>query len=89
MTSRPEQPKDVNVDINDDDDVEAGKTSPDSAKSDFTPTDPDNGLSSKEVAMAMEIYGPNEIPVPSTPLIVLFLRQFVGFLPLLIEIVSV
>ena len=51
-------------------------------------TDPSTGLNDEEVAKALETYGPNEIPVKETPLYVIFLRQFVGFLPLLIELAA-
>lgn len=44
------------------------------------------GLSTEEVALAVEMYGRNEIPVPVSPLYKLFLKQFTGFLPFLIEI---
>ena len=44
------------------------------------------GLSTEEVAQAVEMYGRNEIPVPVSPLYKLFLKQFTGFLPFLIEI---
>jgi len=53
------------------------------------PTNPDTGLTDDEVLKAREIYGVNEIPAPETPLYVIFLRQFVGFLPLLIEIAMI
>ena len=52
-------------------------------------TDFDAGLTTEQVQKSLEQYGPNEIPVPDTPLYVLFLRQFTGFLPLLIEIAAI
>lgn len=52
-------------------------------------TDPDSGLTDAEYAVALEKYGKNEIPVTETPLYVLFLRQFVGFLPVLIEVAAI
>lgn len=51
-------------------------------------TDPNLGLSDDEVESSRSIHGLNEIPAESTPLYVLFLRQFMGFLPLLIEIAA-
>ena len=47
------------------------------------------GLTTAEVAVAHEQFGTNEIPVKVTPLYVLFLRQFAGFLPFLIEIAAI
>lgn len=55
----------------------------------FVPTDPDKGLTDDEVLKQREIYGVNEIPAPDTPLYVIFLRQFIGFLPLLIEAAAI
>lgn len=51
-------------------------------------SDPLNGLKDAEVERAREKFGVNDIPVASTPLYVLFLRQFIGFLPLLIELAA-
>jgi H+-transporting ATPase len=51
-------------------------------------TDPDFGLNDAAVEAARAKYGPNEIPVVEMPLYIMFLRQFVGFLPLLIEIAA-
>jgi H+-transporting ATPase len=56
---------------------------------DWVPTDPTTGLTSEQVAQALARYGPNEIPVPDTPLYLLFVRQFVGFLPFLIELAAI
>jgi H+-transporting ATPase len=53
---------------------------------DFEATDTKQGLTTVQVQAALDKYGPNEIPVSSTPLYILFLRQFVGFLPFLIEL---
>jgi H+-transporting ATPase len=52
-------------------------------------TDPSQGLTTEQVESALAKYGPNEIPVPEKPLYLLFLNQFTGFLPLLIEIAAV
>ncbi len=52
-------------------------------------TDLKQGLSDDEVREREEKYGANEIPVISIPLYKLFLRQFTGFLPLLIEIAAI
>jgi len=70
--------------------------SPQDAKADggaaaapFVPTDPSTGLTDDQVEKQREVYGLNEIPAPDTPLYVIFLRQFVGFLPVLIEIAMI
>jgi H+-transporting ATPase len=52
-------------------------------------TDMETGLTTDQVNAAVEKYGTNEIPVKVTPLHVLFLRQFAGFLPFLIEIAAI
>lgn len=46
------------------------------------------GLTSEQHKKAQEQHGLNEIEVPSTPLHMLFLHQFIGFLPLLIELAA-
>lgn len=66
-------------------DLELGNTAPVVDLSDAT-TNYKIGLSTDEVAQAVEKYGRNEIPVPVSPLYKLFLKQFTGFLPFLIEI---
>jgi H+-transporting ATPase len=53
------------------------------------PTDPDTGLTTSQVEKALEKYGLNEIPAPVTPLYMLFLYQFSGFLPFLIEVAAI
>eukprot|EP00571_Detonula_confervacea_P005456 CAMPEP_0172317086 /NCGR_PEP_ID=MMETSP1058-20130122/30522_1 /TAXON_ID=83371 /ORGANISM="Detonula confervacea, Strain CCMP 353" /LENGTH=960 /DNA_ID=CAMNT_0013031555 /DNA_START=203 /DNA_END=3085 /DNA_ORIENTATION=- len=50
--------------------------------------DPLLGLRDAQVAASLEIFGKNEILIPETPLWKLFLRQFIGFLPLLIELAA-
>jgi H+-transporting ATPase len=55
----------------------------------FVPTDPAVGLTTEQVEAARAVYGVNEIPVPSTPLYMLFLHQFTGFLPFLIELAAI
>jgi H+-transporting ATPase len=55
----------------------------------FVPTDTAVGLTTEQVEGARAIYGVNEIPVPSTPLYMLFFHQFTGFLPFLIEIAAI
>lgn len=55
----------------------------------FVATDLQVGLTAKQVEKSREQWGINEIPVPSTPLYVLFLRQFTGFLQILIEIAAI
>lgn len=52
-------------------------------------TDPTTGLTTSQMEQSREIYGLNVIPIESTPLYVLFLRQFVGFMPLLIEVAAI
>ena len=52
-------------------------------------TDSTKGLSSAEVEKALEAWGRNEIEVEVTPLYVLFLRQFTGFMPFLIELAAI
>jgi len=52
-------------------------------------TDPKVGLTDEEVEKRREKYGWNEIPAPHVPLYVLFLRQFMGFLPALIELAAI
>jgi H+-transporting ATPase len=54
----------------------------------FVATDLEKGLDDAQVEAQRLKYGANEIPVPSTPLYVLFLRQFIGFLPMLIEVAA-
>ena len=56
---------------------------------DDAPTDPETGLNEKQVQQALEKWGPNEIPAPVTPLYMIFLRQFTGLLPLLIEVAAI
>lgn len=51
-------------------------------------TDPSSGLTDAQVEQARAKFGLNEIPAEITPLYKLFLRQFVGFLPLLIELAA-
>jgi magnesium-transporting ATPase (P-type) len=46
------------------------------------------GLTNEQHKAAQEKYGLNEIEVPSTPSYMLFLHQFIGFLPLLIEVAA-
>lgn len=52
-------------------------------------TDVDVGLTAKEVAASREQWGWNEIETPSTPLYILFLRQFTGFMSIIILIAAV
>jgi len=65
-------------------DIEGGN-----ASKTFVETNPETGLTTEEVTAAFEKYGPNEIPAPETPLYIIFLRQFVGFLPFLIEAAAI
>lgn len=52
-------------------------------------TDSTKGLSTAEVEKSLEAWGRNEIEVEVTPLYVLFLRQFTGFMPFLIELAAI
>lgn len=52
-------------------------------------TDVDVGLTAKEVATSREKWGWNEIPMAETPLYILFLRQFTGFMSIIILIAAV
>ena len=52
-------------------------------------TDVDIGLTEKEVEAAREKWGWNEIETTSTPLYILFLRQFTGFMSIIILIAAV
>ncbi len=52
-------------------------------------TDSTKGLSTSEVEQSLEAWGKNEIEVEITPLYVLFLRQFTGFMPFLIELAAI
>ena len=42
--------------------------------------DPLLGLTTAQVEKSLELFGKNEIIIPETPLWMLFLRQFIGFL---------
>ena len=55
----------------------------------FVPTDPSTGLTDDQVQTSRSQWGPNEIPVAQVPLWQLFLRQWVGFLPFLIEVAMI
>lgn len=52
-------------------------------------TDPGFGLTSAQVEKSRELHGTNDIPKHVTPTYMLFLRQFVGFMPILIEIAAI
>lgn len=54
----------------------------------LNPEDPLFGLSDSQVAASFEIFGRNEIVIPETPLWKLFARQFIGFLPFIIELAA-
>ena len=59
-----------------------------SESEEFIEIDIDKGLTDEQVQEAKEQYGPNEIPAQETPLYIMFLRQFIGFLPILIELAA-
>jgi magnesium-transporting ATPase (P-type) len=50
----------------------------------FVATNVTTGLTDAEVEAALEKYGRNDVPIIETPLWLIFLRQWVGFLPFLI-----
>ena len=52
-------------------------------------TNIDVGLTASEVESLREKWGWNEIPTPTTPTYVLFLRQFTGFLSIIIMIAAI
>ncbi len=52
-------------------------------------TNLDTGLTHEEVERARQKWGWNEIETPSTPIYVLFLRQFTGFMSIIILIAAV
>jgi len=52
-------------------------------------TDIKKGLTQAQVDAAREKWGWNEIETPSTPLYILFLRQFTGFMSIIILIAAV
>lgn len=69
--------------------ISSGKTISEETDENVLPvTDPQAGLTTAEVESSRNKWGLNEIPVPSTPLYVIFLRQFCGFLQVLIEIAA-
>ncbi len=73
-------------------DIETGiekEEEPLKATSVIPEVDPTQGLTTAQVEAGREKFGWNEIPAPFTPLWVLFLRQFMGFLPLLIELAAI
>ena len=57
--------------------------------SDLSNTDIDTGLTQDQVERARQKWGWNEIETPSTPLYILFLRQFTGFMSIIILIAAV
>ena len=59
------------------------------AKESLPTTNIDVGLSGSDVEKLREKWGWNEIPTPSTPTYILFLRQFTGFLQVIILIAAV
>jgi len=52
-------------------------------------TNVDVGLTASEVTELREKWGWNEIPTPSTPVYILFLRQFTGFLSIIIMVAAI
>merc|ERR1719376_76533 len=52
-------------------------------------TDPAIGLTNAQVEKSLARWGPNEIPRPIVKTWVLFARQFIGFMPILMEVAAV
>lgn len=50
------------------------------------PEDPRGGLTGAQAEALFQQWGPNEIPVPETPLWKMLLKQFVGTMPVMLEI---
>lgn len=82
MNAKDTYPKDVPPAVRDVEEAAPGEEV-------FEATNEEKGLTTEQVEEARAKYGPNEIPVPETPLYVIFLRQFVGFLPFLIELAAI
>lgn len=59
------------------------------AKESLPTTNVDVGLSGSDVEKLREKWGWNEIPTPSTPTYIIFLRQFTGFLQIIILIAAI
>eukprot|EP00977_Amphora_coffeiformis_P012446 scaffold3077_cov162-Amphora_coffeaeformis.AAC.5 len=55
---------------------------------DFESVDPDIGLTQEQVQEMLEKWGKNEIEAPTSPIYYIFLRQFTGFLPILIALAA-
>lgn len=54
-----------------------------------SPEDPLSGLTDEQVTQSLETFGRNEIIIPETPLWKLFVKQFMGFLPFIIELAAI
>jgi H+-transporting ATPase len=52
-------------------------------------TDSSIGLTREQVEVSLEANGKNEVPIHTMPTYVLFLKQFMGFMPFLIEIAAI
>eukprot|EP00577_Skeletonema_sp_RCC1716_P002472 CAMPEP_0113382606 /NCGR_PEP_ID=MMETSP0013_2-20120614/5931_1 /TAXON_ID=2843 ORGANISM="Skeletonema costatum, Strain 1716" /NCGR_SAMPLE_ID=MMETSP0013_2 /ASSEMBLY_ACC=CAM_ASM_000158 /LENGTH=960 /DNA_ID=CAMNT_0000265123 /DNA_START=46 /DNA_END=2928 /DNA_ORIENTATION=+ /assembly_acc=CAM_ASM_000158 len=55
----------------------------------LNPEDPLSGLTNEQIKQSLATFGKNEIFIPETPLWKLFLKQFIGFLPILIELAAI
>jgi H+-transporting ATPase len=55
----------------------------------LNPEDPLAGLTDAQVQESLATFGKNEIVIPETPLWKMFLKQFMGFLPVLIELAAI
>lgn len=49
-------------------------------------TDPNKGLTNQQYEVALLAHGKNEIPTPQVSLLSLFLKQFTGFMPIILEV---
>jgi len=55
----------------------------------LNPEDPLSGLTDDQIKQSLATFGKNEIFIPETPLWKLFLKQLIGFLPILIELAAI
>lgn len=86
--SHPEESAICNQGNKNDDPIESIQSSSTSNIPPLNPEDPLYGLTTSQVAQSLAEFGKNEIPVAQTPVYLLFVRQFIGFLPLLIEVAA-
>ncbi|KAL7456360.1 hypothetical protein ACHAWC_007900 [Mediolabrus comicus] len=70
-------------------DDERGSAADESKIPQLNPEDPLSGLTDEQVKQSLATFGKNEIVIPETPLWKIFLKQFMGFLPVLIELAAI